>query len=102
MNSVGAFLTRLRIKKELADARRVGAALGNGDSAKHFEVNERAGRTAAVFLAADVFGAPREVVLKLGQVALSAAAERDEYFEQEKIQIANAFNEVEQRDRDEA
>jgi hypothetical protein len=102
MNSIGSFLKRLRIKKELADAGRVGAGLGINDRAKHADVTERANRTALVALSAERAGAPLEVLRKLGEEAVAAAVERDQYIEIEKIQIANAFSEVEQRDRDEA
>jgi hypothetical protein len=102
MNSISSFLRKLRAKKEVADAGRKGAALGIDIGANHFELSERAQHTAAVFLAADVFGVgvPPEVLQELGKAAVAAAAARDQYFEIEKIQIATARHEAEKRDRE--
>jgi hypothetical protein len=100
MNSIGSFLKRLRDKKAVADAAREGAGSGSDIRIKHAELTELANRTALVALAAERAGAPPEVLQKLGEEAVSAAAERDQYFETEKIQIANAFAEAEQRDQE--
>ena len=100
MKSIGLFLRNLRAKKEIADAGRKGAVLGTDDGSKHFELSKRAESAALVALAAERASAPPDVLRKLNEDALAAAAERDEYFATEKIQIAKARVEAEERDRE--
>lgn len=100
MKSIGTFLRTLRAKKEIADAARKGAVLGANDGSKHRELSKRAEGAALVALSAERAGAPPEVLQTLGQEALSAAAERDQFFEQEKSQIVTARNEAEERERE--
>ena len=100
MKSIGAFLRELRTKKALSDSKKAGAVMGLGERAKHDEVIEKSSRTALVALSAERAGAPPEVLIKLGTEAMEAAAERDNFFETEKVQIAKARGEAERRDRE--
>jgi hypothetical protein len=94
-----SFFTRLRERQERRAKDRV-----HRESFAHAVTRARllgnSQRASAAFLAAERAGAPADVLRKLADEALAANAAMDSFREQEKIQIANAFAEAEQRDRE--